>query len=1000
MEKRDNSLLIVGAGVSGIQSALDLAETGLYVYLVERNPNSGGRLPQLDFQFPTDTCEMCKLLPVSSGLVEFCLKRGIFHPNIDFIPNAEVIELSGGPGDFSATLNIKNQYVIRERCISCGECIKVCPIEIRDEFNGNLTMRKAIYKRCPTSIPPVYTIDIENCTKCGECVKICPTKAIDLNRDSIKKTINVGAVILSPGFEEFNPQVLSEFGYNRFLNVLTSTQFERALSDAGPYYGAFVRPSDKTVPKKVAFLQCIGSRDQERNYCSSACCMFAIKEANLLKEVYPDTQITIFFMDLRVFGKDFYKYALDAQKRGIKFVRCRVPALEENLITKDLRIKFETEEGKLIREEFNLVVLSVGQCPPGDFQRLKEVFGIELNQYNFAKSDPLVQVETNRPGIYICGSFREPVPIQEAVIQGSAAAYKALSHFSLEVPGITLKNPEDVSERIGIFICECGNEISDNLDIDGLVGFTKGLINVVVSEKIKYLCLEQGLEYLRKSISDNQLTSLIIGACATYKYDPLFLRIGSEFGIPSEKIQIVDLREGLAWVHNNKKIFNTQKAKRLISIASENQRLQDYLAVFDYPKTKRVLVIGGGPAGMITALNLSDKGIGVDLIEKTSELGGNLRFIYSSLAGIQPQRFLADILQRIQNNKGIRIFKNVELKNVEGYAGLFTAEFISENTSLSGQYGAIVLATGAREYEPKEYLYGKDPRIITQRELSKRLFDHPTIQLSNHSTIVMIQCVGSLNDEHPYCSRVCCTRAIENALRLKGLQPKLNIYILYQEMMTYGFKEEYYTRAREAGILFIRYDKNSPPQVGINKEGLEVKVNDPILNDTLYINPDLIVLSTGIVPDNKQLARVIGLPLNTDGFFDELNIKYRPLEFSRPGIFVCGLAHSPMSLEETITQANATSMKVLRLLFKPAYLSSKYVAEVKERWCAGCGLCVDSCPAHARIMDEDRNIAVVKEGICLGCGECAVICPSKASKLKGAKDKQILNMIEAALYDT
>ncbi|MEO0185939.1 MAG: FAD-dependent oxidoreductase, partial [candidate division WOR-3 bacterium] len=892
---------------------------------------------------------MCKILPVSADLTEFCLKRGIFHPNINFIPNAEVIEFSGNPGDFTAKLNIKNQFVIKENCISCGECIKVCPISVRDEFQGRLQMRKAIYVRCPTSVPQIYTIDINACTKCGECVKVCPTKAIELSRREINKTINIGTVILAPGFEEFNPESLSEFGYGRFSNVMTSTQFERALSDAGPYAGKFVRPSDNTVSKKVAFLQCIGSRDQQRDYCSSACCMYAIKEANLLKEIYPDTEITIFFMDLRTFGKDYYKYALEAKKRGIIFVRCRVPAIEENIKTKDLKLKYETEDGKMVREDFNLVVLSVGQCPPGDVKDLAKVFGIELNRFNFAKTNPLIQVETNRPGVYVCGSFREPVAIQEAVIQASAAANKSLNHLSEEVVVSKLDaQREKMAEHIGIFICECGKDISNAIDIEKLIEFNKSFPDVMVSEKISYLCLEQGLEQIRKAISEHQLTSLVFGACAPYKYEPLFVRLGREYAIPAEKIEIIDLREGLAWTSRDKTL-NTKKAQSLIAVAYERQRLQEELCISDYQFTKRVLVIGGGPAGIVTALNLTRSGIEVDLIEKTDKLGGNLRNMYNTLTSIQPQKFLDEILQKLGENKKIKVFTNAEIKKVGGQVGSFVAEYVYENNSITSQYGAIVIATGGNEYQPKEYLYGKDQRIITQRELSKKLLDCKTMGLSDNQTIVMIQCVGSLNDEHPYCSRVCCTRAITNALRLKEINPEVNIYILYREMMAYGFREEYFTKAREAGILFLRYEPNKLPQVTVNNNKLELRVDDQILNEKLCINPDLLVLSTGISPnDNRPLAQMLGLPVSKEGFFEEFNIKYRPLEFTISGIFVCGLAHSPMSLEEAITQANAVCTKVKRLLARSSYLSGKYRAEVKDRWCAGCGLCVESCPVHAR----------------------------------------------------
>ncbi len=1001
---KNQSVLIVGAGVSGIQAALDLAETNAHVYLVEKSPASGGRLPQLDVQFPTNDCGMCKLLPNTADLSEVCLKRGIFHPNIEFLPNAEVDEFTGSPGDFKVVLSLGNQYVSQSECVRCGKCINACPVAVRDEFAGNLTDRRAIYVRCPTSLPQVYAIDMDHCTKCGECVRVCPTSAIDLERKNIARTLDVGAVILAPGFEEFDPGPLEEFGYGRFPNVMTSTQLERALSGSGPFWGAFARRSDNAIPKKVAFLQCIGSRDRDRDYCSTACCMYAIKEANLLKDMHPDTEIKIFFMDLRAYGKDYYRYALAAAQKGIEFIRCRVPALEEKPVTGNLKAEYENEGGELVKEEFNLAVLSVGQCPPADAVRLTRVFGIELNKSGFALTAPGMQVETNKPGIYVCGSFREPASIQEAVVQASAAANHASSWLSPDAPPAGIQVRAQVQpDRLGVIICECGTEIKDTINTDIVLEHARQLTGVAVAQNVSYLCLPDGLAKLRKLIPEAGLTHLVIGACAPYRYEPLFMSLGREFGIPSERIEIADLRESAAWVHQDRDLA-VVKAKAIISLACEKIRHQEALPHPRFHPVGKVLVIGGGASGMTASLSLASRGHDVDLIERTSELGGNMARLRGSLGGSAAQELLAGLKQKVEDNAMIRVLRNTEVAKIEGNAGNFFAEFAAAGQSQAeagtGRYAAVVIATGADEYKPTEYSYGADPRIMTQRELTERLFDHSTIQPFKGSSVVMIQCVGSLNDEHPYCSRVCCSRAIENALRLKELNPKTNIYILYREIMTYGFKEELYTRAREAGVLFVRYDQSSPPQVAVNQADLEVQVKDLVLNETLLINPDLVVLSTGIVPnDNRSIALTLGLPLTSDGFFEESNIKYRPLEFHVPGIFVCGLAHSPMFHEEAITQAHAVCEKVVVALSRRIRSLRRTIAEVKERWCAACGLCVTACPFSARVIDEERNVAVVNEAFCQGCGECAVICPNKASKLRGARDKQMINMIEAALYN-
>jgi len=1005
MEKDIGAVMVVGAGIGGIKASFDLAELGFKVYLIDKSSNIGGTLSQLDKQFPTNDCGMCQMLPIfkREEASEFCLRRDLTHPNIQIMTNTEVEKVEGSVGNFKISFKKKARYIKEDKCIGCGLCTEVCPIEVKDEFNEGLTSRKAIYIKYPQAIPNLYTIDTESCNRCGECVKVCPTNAIDLSQKDEILELEVGAIILSSGFEEFNPHSLHQYGYREYPNVVTSTELERMLSGMGPYNGKFVRPSDGKMPRKIAFLQCIGSRDKERDYCSSACCMIALKEAMIIKDIDPTINVQIFFMDMRTFGKGYYRYYEKAKEKGIKFIRYKIPAIEELPDTKNLKIIYQTEKRDYVKDEFDLIVLSIGQAPPDKAKNISETLGLKLNKYGFCKTIDFSNVIA-KEGIYTCGSFSAPKDISETIVEASAAA--------LEVSRVMLSSrgkfsgednyPQEIDAtnedpKIGIFICHCGQEISSIIDIKEVEKFASKLSNVQLVEDFEYLCFKSDLDKVKKEIADSKINRVVFAACTSYKYEVLFKKAVRQVGLNPSLLQIVNFREQISWVHKDKKLA-TEKAKKFLSMAVEKSILQQPLPLITDSVIKRVLVIGAGLSGMVAALSTAKQGFEVDLIEKSSELGGNAREIYWTLEGLDAQNFLKEKIKQIEENKLINIYKNTELEEVTGYAGNFKAVLkIDQSESKVVPYGAIIVATGAKENQPKEYLYGKDKRIITQREMEKLIADKK-IDVNSQSSIVMIQCVGSREEPHLYCSRVCCSQAIKNALKIKEENPKANIYILYRDIMTYGFKEEYYTKAREMEISFIRYDVENKPHLEIKENKLEIRVTDPVLNEELVINPGLVVLSTGMIPeDNRSLAKVLDVPLNEDGFFEEANIKFRPVEFLRDGIFVCGLAHSPRSIEESIVQANAASAKAVILLSQERILSRRYIAEVNERWCSGCEVCISACPFKARVIDEGKKIAKVIPTLCRGCGICTTVCPNGATKLKGYENKQILSVVDAAI---
>jgi len=1005
MEKK-GAVLVVGAGVAGIRASLDLAEAGIKVYLVDKSPNIGGTLQQLDKWFPDNHCEMCKMLPIfdRDQTSQFCLRRDLAHPNIELIPYSEVVGVAGEVGDFEVSLRVKSRKVDTERCTACGICAEVCPIEVRDEFNEGLGSRKAAYIRYPLAIPNVYTIDGENCNKCGECVVKCPTQAIDLSAEDQVRKLEVGAVILSTGFEEFDPQVMGQYGYGRYPNVVTSTEFERIISCGGPHAGGLVRPSDKKAPKRIAFLQCIGSRDLKRNYCSSACCMYALKEATLAKEQNPELDIDIYYMDLRAFGKGYYRYQQKAKDEyGVNFVRCRVPVVREDPQTHNLLVVARAEDGSQISSEFDMVVLSIGQTPSPRFQELGQLLGIEFNKWGFCQTEGLSQVETSKEGIYVCGSAAAPSDICDSLIQAGAAACQASTLLTstrgqpvLEMASVGMSARADEDPKVAVFLCRCGEDIASVVDMEEMLGFVQGLPAVVYAEERPFLCLPETLSEVSRKIVEVGANRVIFGACAPYGRERLFREALKGIGMNTALGQMVDLREQVAWPHKNNSTGASEKAKALLAMALEKIKIQEPLLVDSYPVFPQALVLGGGIAGLTAALSIAQQGCEVHLVERSSELGGNLKEHYYTLENPDLASLLKDTVAEVEANPLIHVHTSTEVAGISGYGGRFVTTLKrAEEEPVTIEHGAIVLATGAEEYEPTEYLYGKNNKVITQTELEKRI---ALGQASGLSSVVMIQCVGSRDEERPYCSRVCCSQAIANALKIKEANPDAQVVVLYRDIMTYGFKEEYYTKAREAGVIFVRHDLENKPQVTLKGDKIEVRAYDPIMAETLSLEPDLLVLSTGIVPsDNAKIAQMLDLQLTEEGFFQEAEAKFRPVDLLTDGVYVCGLAHSPRSVEEVIAQAQAAAQRAVSLLRKGQLESGRIVSEVNERRCSACGICVDACPYNARYLDLEQGFAVVREALCQGCGVCASLCPNGAAKLRGFKETQMFAMIDVAL---
>lgn len=842
------------------------------------------------------------------------------------------------------------------------------------------------------------------CSECFECVKVCEPRAIDHRRREEWQELKVGAIILAGGYEPFDARLKGEYGHKRYENVITSVEFERVLSPSGPSGGQILRPSDGNIPRRIAFIQCVGSRDVtvNRDYCSAVCCMYATKQAIVTKEHIPDADITIFFIDLRAYGKGFEAYCRMAKEHGIKYVRCHISRVAQIPGTKNLLIRY-LQDGRVKEEEFDLAVLSVGVQPSRGMVKLGERLGIKLDEHGFCHIDYFSPLQSSREGIFVAGCFQGPKDIPESVIQGSGAAGLAMELLEEARHSLTLKRvypqERDVSgeePRIGVFICHCGRNIASVVDVKALADALSDLERVVCARTLLYACSPDGLKEIREMIEKHRLNRVVVASCTPRTHEPLFQENLREAGLNPYLFEMANIRDQCSWVHYGDPQRATEKAKDLIKMAVGKASHLIPLKTQLIPVVKRALVIGGGLSGMTVALSLAEQKIEVHLVEKEKELGGQMRKLRYTLQMEDVGKFLKWYLEQMELNPSIHVYTGTEVKEVSGSVGNFSVTLAEGDRPLTTlSCGVIVVATGAQEYKPSEYLYGEDRRVITQREFEEQLSSLSSPELQSLRTVVMIQCVGSRNLEHPYCSRICCSEAIKNALRLKEINSEAEVFILYRDIRTYGLREIYYRKAREAGVIFIRYEEGEEPEVLREGKSLRVKVRDQSIGGELILEADTVVLSAGVLPSdsNPRLASLLKVPLDEDGFFLEAHLKLKPVEFPTKGIFLCGMAHSPKFMDEAIAQAKAVSAKAMTVLSKEYLEVGGVVARVDEDRCIACLTCVRFCPYEVPVISSE-GIAQIDPSKCQGCGICAAECPAKAITLQQFEDGQILRMCE------
>ncbi len=864
-------------------------------------------------------------------------------------------------------------------------------------------------------MPLKYAIDEDNCIfltkgKCRVCEKVCPSGAVNFEDKERKVVLHVGSVVLSTGFDTYDPAQYDTFGYTKSPNILTSIEFERILSSSGPFDGHLIRPSDNKEPERIAWLQCIGSRDEHNGakpYCSSVCCTYAVKEAIVAKEHRKGKLDTaIFYIDIRTFGKDFESYYNRAKdEKGVRFIKSKIANVIREKDSDNLLIGYTNEEGKRVEEEFDMVVLSVGLSISKESIELAEKAKIDLDRLGFAQTTSFKPVETSRPGIFISGAFHSPKDIPSSVTDASAAAAQASAllsdaRFSLtkvkqlpaEIPSTEIMGQRP---RIGVFVCRCGTNIAGVVDVPSVAEYARKLPYVAHVDENLFSCSQDTQEQITAAVKEHHLNRVVVASCTPQTHEPLFQETVRNAGINKYLFEMANIRNQCSWVHAEEPEKATEKARDLVRMAVSKVSLLQPLSETELDINQAALVIGGGIAGMSAAKNLAQQGYKTFLIEKTAALGGNALSLYKTWKGEDIQEELKELVDDITSDTMIETYLNAEITKVEGFVGNFTTTIMSNGKEIELAHGVTIIATGATELKPDEYLYGTDPRVITSLELD-RMFIHRDKTLKEADTCVFIQCVGSRIPERPYCSKVCCTHSVVSALELKELNPDMRVFVLYRDMRTYGLREELYKEARQKGVVFVRHDNEQELKVDKIDGRLGVTFTDCTLRRRITIGSNLLVLASAIKREqNDPLSQLFKIPTNSDGFFVEAHVKLRPVDFATDGVFFCGLAHSPKPIDESIAQAQAAASRAVTLLAQKTIYSSGTVAQVNPLFCSSCGVCAAVCPYRAAELDEQTGIAKINPVLCKGCGLCVASCRSGAIHLNGFDEGQIMAMIGA-----
>ena len=1009
-------VIVVGGGIAGIQAATDLAEMGVPVYLVESSPSLGGRMAQLDKTFPTNDCSTCILAPKITDCYT--------HENVTTYTMTELVNLSGEPGDFQVKLRKKPRFVDEEKCTGCGDCFDKCPVSVTDEYNMELDEFGAIHQYRPQSVPNVAVIDGENCRmiqedKCGVCEKVCSFDAVDYEQKERNFTVRAASVIFAAGYESFESNVVDEYRYGEHPNVVTSLEYERILNASGPTDGHIVRPSDGEEAERIAFIHCTGSRDRrsDHNYCSSVCCMYSIKHAFITREHRENTEVDLFYMDIRAFSKGFERYFNRAQDAdGINFIRSRVAEIEEGENPGDLRLKVTDGDDGFSAPEYDMVVLASGLKPSQQVKDKLQNLKVRTDKYGFAAGDEFDPLATSREGIYTCGVVNGPKDIPESVMGASGSAALAARHAALDVKELGFEEAkikedrivENERTRIGVFVCHCGTNIAGVIDVEEVAERAAEIPFVEHSEDVVYLCSSDSQDLIADRIEEHNLNRVVIASCTPRTHEPLFRDAVERSGLNPYLMEMTNIRDQGSWVHKEEPEKATWKAFELIKATVSSVKNALPLQRGEVDNITRGLVVGGGVSGMTSALELARLGFPVSLVEKEEELGGHANKLKHSLEDRPVAPHIQELEEEVRENELIDLYCGYELEDISGFVGNFQLELKpprpegarsddGEDELIEVEGGTVVVATGGEELKPEEYSYKSSESVVTQLELEEELKEDDF----QADSIYMIQCVGSREEERPYCSRICCSQALRNAINIKERNPETDITILYREMRSYGFYEDLYRRARKLGVNFTRYSEDDKPEVSASEERVRVSYSEPLSDKEIEDEADLLVLAPAILPgeDNAEISQMLKTPLNEDDFFLEAHVKLRPVDSATDGIFLTGLAHGPKNLSESISQSRAAAGRAASILAREYLLTEAMVADVDESLCIGCGDCERVCVYKAIEVDPEEDVAKVNQVLCKGCGNCTGVCRPHAVDLKGFSNAKLIDEIDALLSD-